>query len=327
MKSIISKAIDRFALHILHKTRSKQFQYSAPPAAMSEALEKEMFYEAAGPSNVTFDFHRFCDGYHTGTYSYRSLLASGDPLNDLSAGEVLINPNEEAPNVIFVHGWRMSSFDRIKSMFQKQLTDEQGWNLYYFTLPFHVQRKPEHSSYSGEYMVSADIGRTVQSVRQAVVDLRTLIGWIKANKKGPVIVIGVSLGGFLTNLTALVENRIDAMVSIFYANRLSYSIWNTIPGKYIRADLEHHGVNYGDLVRYWKITEPSQSAPVMHKDRILLISAKNDLYVHIEDADYLWEAWDRPARHVYTCGHAGIVLRGRAIARDALSFVQQKIRE
>ncbi|TMV46257.1 abhydrolase domain-containing 18 [Paenibacillus mesophilus] len=326
MKSIISKAIDRFALHILHKTRSKHFQYSAPPAAMSESMEKEIFYNADGPSNVIFDFHRFKDGYHTGTFSYRSLLATDDPLNDISAGEVLINHNEAAPNVIFVHGWRMSSFDRIKSMFQKQLMDDLGWNPYYFTLPYHVQRKPDLSLYSGEYMVSADIGRTIQAVRQAVIDLRTLIGWIKANKKGPVIVIGVSLGGFLTNLTALVEPRIDAMVSIFYANRLSYSIWNTIPGKYIRTDLEHHGVNYGDLVRYWKITEPSQSVPVLQKDRILLISAKNDLYVHIEDADYLWEAWDRPARHVYNCGHAGIVLHGKAIARDALSFVQQKIR-
>ncbi|MDF2713506.1 MAG: PGAP1-like family protein [Paenibacillus sp.] len=309
---------------MLHQTRSEQSQYSALPAAMPEAIQKEMFYAADGPSHIEFDFRHFRDGYHIGIFSSASLLASGDPINDISAGETLLHRNEAAPNVIFVHGWRMSSLDRIKRMFQKQLMDS-GWNLYYFTLPYHFQRKPEQSIYSGEYMVSADIHRTLQAVRQAVVDLRTLIGWIKANKSGPVVVIGVSLGGLFTNLTALVESRIDAMVSIFYANRLSYSIWNTIPGKYIRADLEHHGVNYGDLVRYWKITEPSQSVPILRNDRILLISAKNDQYVHIEDADFLWEAWDRPARHVLDCGHAGIVLCGKTIARDTLSFVRQKI--
>ncbi len=50
----------------------------------------------------------------------------------------------------------------------------------------------------------------------------------------PLILIGISLGGFITNLTSLVEEEIDVLASIFYANRLSYSIWNTIPGKFIR---------------------------------------------------------------------------------------------
>ena len=99
-------------------------------------------------------------------------------------------------------------------------------------------------------MVSANIERTVQATKQAVADLRALIKWIKTNKNGPLILIGISLGGFITNLISLVEEEIDVLASIFYANRLSYSIWNTIPGKFIREDLEHHGVTYDDLIDY-----------------------------------------------------------------------------
>lgn len=139
------------------------------------------------------------------------------------------------------------------------------WNMYYFTLPYHFERKPDQSLFSGEYMVSANIERTVQATRQAVADLRALIKWIKANKNGPLILIGVSLGGFITNLASLVEEEIDVLASIFYANRLSYSIWNTTPGKFIREDLEHHGVTYDDLIDYWKITEPSQALPKVKK--------------------------------------------------------------
>lgn len=59
------------------------------------------------------------------------------------------------------------------------------WNMYYFTLPYHFDRKPNQSLYSGEYMVSANVERTVEATRQAVADLRTLIEWIKKIKMVP----------------------------------------------------------------------------------------------------------------------------------------------
>jgi esterase/lipase len=198
--------------------------------------------------------------------------------------------------------------------------------MYYYTLPYHLERQPKQSLYSGEFMVSANINRTVESTRQAIIDLRAFIQWIKSNKQGPVVIVGVSLGGFISNLVATLEPEIDALVSVFYSNRLSYSIWNTIPGKYIRQDLEHHGMNYNDLVRYWKITEPNQELPRINKDNILLISAKHDQYVHIQDADLLWESWEKPTRYVYNCGHAGIVLKRKKIAKDTISFLQNKLK-
>ncbi len=55
--------------------------------------------------------------------------------------------------------------------------------MYYYSLPYHFEREPENSLYSGELMISANIDRTIESTRQAIVDLRALIHWIKANKK------------------------------------------------------------------------------------------------------------------------------------------------
>ncbi|RBW68267.1 alpha/beta hydrolase [Bacillus taeanensis] len=322
---IFSRIIDRYALNSLHKTRSKEFQYSSLPTSIPRMTDRETFYKVQ-PTDVSFKMHCLEKDYNVGTFEFQSLISSGNPSNDHVSGEVFLNKNEDAPNVIFVHGWRMETFDRIEKMFHNRIMNALGWNMYYFPLPYHFQRKPEKSLYSGEYMISANIHRTIQSTRQAVVDLRTLIQWIKNNKNGPVFIIGVSLGGFITNLTATLEPQIDALVSIFYSNRLSYSIWNTEPGKFIKEDLEHHGVSYNDLVKYWKITEPSQTIPKMKKDNILLISAEYDQYVDIEDADYLWESWGRPKRYVYKCGHAGIVLQRRKIATDTLLFLQNKIK-
>ena len=57
------------------------------------------------------------------------------------SGEVYLNSNENAPNVIFVHGWRMDSNARIKNIFHKDMLN-LGWNMYYFTLPYHFEREP-----------------------------------------------------------------------------------------------------------------------------------------------------------------------------------------
>ncbi|MCY8737553.1 alpha/beta hydrolase [Bacillus haynesii] len=319
-----SKVIDRLALYDLHRKRSTAKHFSSFSA---DITDREEFYKAHAAADVSINLSGSDADYKIGTFSYESLFPSGNLVNDTLEGEVYLNEDEiDKPNIIFVHGWRMDSYDRIKKIFHRRIMKDLGWNMYYYSLPYHFEREPEHSLYSGELMISADIDRTVESARQAIVDLRGLIHWIKENKAGPVVIVGVSLGGWITNLIATLESQIDVVVSIFYANRLSYSIWNTIPGKFIREELEQHGVTYEELVRYWEITDPSQAAPKVNKDNILLISAKHDQYIHLDDANYLWESWGKPERHLYNCGHAGIVLCRKKMASDTLSFIQKKLK-
>lgn len=323
----LSKVIDLCALYDLHKKRSKEFQFTPIDNVNGEVEDLASFYKS-NPVDIRFKAEEPSGTeYVLNKFEYQSSIKTGYPKNDLVTGEAYLNKNEDAvPNIVFVHGWRMQSNSRVQKIYHEQMM-ELGWNMYYSTLPFHFERKPEESLYSGEYMVSANVERTVKASQQAVADLRALIQWIKRNKKGPVVLIGVSLGGFITNLTALVEREIDMLVSVFYANRLSYSIMKTNPGKYIKKDLEKHGVNYEQLVNHWKITEPSQAVPVMNKDNILLISSKHDQYVHMEDTSLLWESWGRPERYVYTdCGHAGIVLKRKKIAKDTIDFIRKRIK-
>lgn len=320
----VTKYVDKLALYDLHKKRSKVTQYVSFKYETMKHEEREKFYNTYA-ANPQFNINPTEDRtYSSGNFNFRSSISLGDKNNDMVSGEVYLNSNENAPNVIFVHGWRMDSNARIKNIFHKDMLN-LGWNMYYFTLPYHFEREPEESTYSGEFMISANIERTVAASRQAVADLRAFIQWIKSNKSGPVILIGVSLGGFITNLTATLESDIDVLVSVFYVNRLSYSIWHTNPGMYIKKDLVQNGVTYDVLKEKWEITEPSVSKPKMDKDNILLISAKHDQYVHMEDTSYLWESWEKPTRLVYNCGHSGIVLNRKRISEDTISFIRSKI--
>ncbi|QKE76190.1 hypothetical protein HPK19_24950 (plasmid) [Arthrobacter citreus] len=319
---LFSKLIDRYALRNFHKNISNAAHYTSFQEHVNERNRDE-FYSTNSVPNVSLTTHSIEDGYTSGIFEFQSIVPIGDTINDHVSGDFVQQDDKEQPNIIFVHGWRMKSNDRLIKMFQHHMK-KQEWNMYYYTLPYHFERKPFESTFSGEYMVSADIERTVQAVRQAVVDLRSFIQSIKNRQQGPVFVVGLSLGGFITNLLATVEDQVDAMVSIFYVNSLAHTIWNTAPGKFIKKELLENGVRYQEISEHFKILEASLVPPKIKQDHILLLSAKYDQYVDIEDADVLWNAWNKPRRIIYNCGHSGIVLKRNKIAKDVMTFLQNR---
>ena len=172
----LSKAIDLCALYDLHRKRSKEFQYSSISNKYLGIENIEEFYKTS-PVDIQFNMRAYDNpNYKVGKFEYESSVKSGIPCNDTATGEAFINKNEDSPNVILVHGWRMDSTNKLKNIFQQKMMD-LGWNMYYFSMPYHFDREPESSLYSGEYMISANVERTVEASQQAVSDLRALIHW------------------------------------------------------------------------------------------------------------------------------------------------------
>ncbi|TYS33016.1 alpha/beta hydrolase family protein [Bacillus pumilus] len=318
------KVIDYAALMDMHRTRSKESHYNNLPI---DASNRDRFFSAK-PIDLEYHIDNHTAKLKSGIFSFHSSIRSGVDRNDKVTGEVFLRKeSKHKPNVIFVHGWRMDSYDRIKKIYHDKIVKNFDWNMYYYTLPYHFDREPQNSTYSGEHMISANISRTVHSSQQAIVELRGLIKWIKENEGGEIIVVGISLGGWLTNLLATVEKDMNIVVSAFYANNIAHSIWNTLPGKYIRRDLEEHGTTYEELNKAWDIMNPSKAKLLVDKENVLLISGKYDMYIDINDADTLWNSWNQPKRHVYSCGHAGIVLFRNRIAADTLQFIESRLKK
>ncbi len=261
--------------------------------------------------------------YQEGKFSFKSQVNTQWQNNDHATGYYFkSNNNPQNISVIMVHGWRSEGFGHFDKLFLDDFK-EKGFNLFYYTLPLHLDRQPNTSLYSGEYMISANVEGTVEAIKQAVTDLRALIKWIKEKKGEKVILIGISLGGYVTNLTATLEAQIDGLISIMYANSLSFSIWKTVPGKYIKEDLVNNGFTYEELKDYWNIIDPSQYNPLITNDNILLISGLYDQYVLLEDTNRLWKQWQQPKRLLYPCGHAGIVLCRKKIRRDVMKYINK----
>ncbi|MFN7249521.1 MAG: YqiA/YcfP family alpha/beta fold hydrolase [Anaerobacillus sp.] len=322
MNRWLSVLIDKAGLYFLHRNRSiyTQFQNDNDLHSILHNQNRDAFYQLNEVPHLLFEQK---DSKQLSPYSYQydSPIQTGDKTNDIAQGICYLNENhDQSVHVIIVHGWRSDSLNKFKSIFLKQM-QKKGYNVYFPTLPYHFERA-SGSQYSGEYMISANVERTITAIRQAVLEIRGLIQWIKQTKRGKVVLIGVSLGGYISNLVSVYEKEIDSLISVMYANNLSYEIWNTPIGKYIKQDLQKHNITYEQLQQYWSILQADETQSLISTEKILLISGKYDQYVMDQDTKNLWLAWGKPKRLLYNCGHAGIVFSQKQIARDTINFIE-----
>jgi len=322
---IISNIADSYGLYSLHKKYSKddQFNYVEEDVSLLNS-DFEEFYKKPDLPKIHYKKDKHEKNYEVGEIDFLSEVENGHSNKEsiFHYRKNLISDNNI--NVIFVHGWRADSLDRLGKVFLDSFI-ERNYNIYNYVLPFHMERSPNESLYSGEYFVSADVSRTLKSEQQAVSDIRSLISSIKTDKKSKVIVIGLSLGGITTNLLSEVEENIDVLISLFYANDLSYTIFETEAGKYIKKDFLRNNFDYSLLKRSWKVINPSLRKPVINLNKILLVSGKYDKYVIDKDTDILWKNWAKPKRYIYSCGHSGIVLSKNKIKKDVLEFIDKRV--
>ena len=322
---IISNIADSYGLYTLHKKYSKKNQFNyVEEDVFTLNSEFSEFYKGPSIPKIFYEKDKNQKGYEIGKIKFLSEVENG--YSNIEAifhyRKNLVKDNNI--NIIFVHGWRADNLDRLGKVFLNSFI-ERNYNIYNYVLPFHMERSPDTSLYSGEYFVSADVSRTLKSEQQSISDIRGLISYIKAEKKGKIIIIGLSLGGITTNLLGEVEENIDVLISLFYANDLSYTIFETEAGKLIKKDFLKNNFSYSLLKESWEVINPSLRKPIIDVNKILLVSGKYDKYVIDKDTDTLWKNWGKPKRYIYGCGHSGIVLSKNKIKKDVLEFIDKRV--
>jgi hypothetical protein len=115
-----------------------------------------------------------------------------------------------------------------------RLLNHFGLSALRLSLPYHDLRMPE-DLVRADYMLSPNIGRTLQSVRQAVVDARASLDWLEAKGYTKLAILGTSIG----SCVALIANAVDP--------RLRLSVQNHISPYF--ADVVWRGISTGHVIR------------------------------------------------------------------------------
>ena len=143
------------------------------------------------------------------------------------------------------------------------------------SLPYHDDRMPPEIK-RADYIVSSNVARTVQVCRQAVMDVRRALWWLRDQGYERLGLLGTSLGSCLSLLTTCHEPLVRAQalnhVSPFFAD----VVWRGLSTEHVRTSLEGH-VTLDDLRTMWRPINPWSYLERVRGHATLLVYAKYDL--------------------------------------------------
>lgn len=124
-----------------------------------------------------------------------------------------------------------------------------GITVVEIAMPYHLERRRAGSHYA-DYMLSGNLGRTAQSVRQAVLDGRKLVRWLKREGYKDISVLGMSLGSWIAGLVAAHDTAVSKASLLLTAGSLAEMVWTGRATRSIRETFEAH-LNLNDLRKAW----------------------------------------------------------------------------
>ncbi|MDX0840209.1 dienelactone hydrolase-related enzyme [Sinorhizobium medicae] len=202
-----------------------------------QALSDAGFYDEPSGSGQGFERH---DGW----LRFPSEISTDVEENNLVWAKITESGSLDQALVIF-HHWNASARNRQIAKFFSQ----RGITVVEIAMPYHFERSRPGSLYA-DYMLSSNLGRTIQSVRQAVWDGRKLIRWLKSEGYREVSVLGMSLGSWVAGLIAAHDPGVSKASLFLTAGSLADMVWTGRATRSIRDSLEPV-IELTDLRRAW----------------------------------------------------------------------------
>lgn len=210
--------------------------------------------------------------------------------------------------LVIFHHWNAGARNgQIAKFFSKR-----GITVIEIAMPYHFERSRPGSQYA-DYILSANLGRTIQSMRQAVWDGRKLVRWLQGEGYREISVLGMSLGSWVAGLIAAHDPAVSKASLFLTAGSLADMVWTGRATRSIRESLETE-IGLTDLRRAWGPLNMENYAHLLARPDLDLhvVLAKRDKVVLPELSERfmqsLKEAGARPKILELNCGHYSLAM-------------------
>ena len=129
-----------------------------------------------------------------------------------------------------------------------------GFSALRMTLPYHEERMPPESD-RADYLVAPNVGRTLQSLRQSVVDTRAAVKWLKMQGFEKVGIVGTSIGSCVGFFAFAHDLNIDAAVFNHVSGYVADVVWNGLSTYHVKEGLKNE-VGLDELREFWLPISP-----------------------------------------------------------------------
>jgi dienelactone hydrolase len=145
------------------------------------------------------------------------------------------------------------------------------------SMPYHDIRMPPEIG-RADYAVSTNIGRTLDAVRQGVVDIRCCLDWLQEQGFNRLGIVGTSLGSCYSFLAAAHDPRIRVAAFNHASTYFADVVWHGQSTRHIRAGFESQ-IDVERLRKLWAAISPMSYFPqyARYSKKSLIVYAKYDM--------------------------------------------------
>lgn len=208
------------------------------------------------------------------------------------------------PTLCVIHGFMGSAYLANGLFFSLPWFYRSGYDVLLYLMPFHGRRAEKGSPFSGYGIFANGMAGFAETMAQAIHDFRSVIDHLEATGVDRVAVTGLSLGGYTSALAACVDNRIRAVVPNVpvVTPEAAFDDW------WPASTLVTLGRCAGGVSREASVAASAYHSPLNYRplvpvDRRLIITGLGDRLAPPDQAERLWEHWDRCALHWFPGNH------------------------
>ena len=241
---------------------------------------------------------------HGDTLTFTSAFATPHPENDVVRARYFPEPSPRGRKraVLVLPQWNSDAEGHVGLC---RLLNRFGMTALRLSMPYHDARMPPELS-RADYIVSANVGRTAQVCRQAVLDARRAIAWLHGEGYTSIGILGTSLGSCLSMLTTAHEPLIKAAALNHISPYFADVVWDGLSTMHVRETLEGN-VTLDELRRMWLPISPLPFLERVRGRDIMLVYALYDLTFPVQLSRSLVAAFgEHGITHqllVLPCGH------------------------
>ncbi len=182
--------------------------------------------------------------WEDGWIRFPSSLLTDVEENNTVWGKVTEAQSSDHALLVFHHWNATSRKPQLARFFARR-----GITVVEVALPYHLERSRPGAPHA-DYMLGPNLGRTIQSMRQAVLDGRKLVGGMRNAGYETISVLGMSLGSWVAALLAAHDPAVGKAALFLTAGSLADMVWTGRATRHIRASLEGQ-IDLAELRRAW----------------------------------------------------------------------------
>ena len=198
------------------------------------------------PEKIAYEFEP-----NNGTLTWESSLATPSVENNTARAKLFEHKDDKKAAVVVLPHWNAKEgtyFDLCKFF------NKVGVTSLRLTLPYHEERMPPELE-RADFLVSPNVGRTIESIRQAVLDTKAAVRWLKEEGYERVGLVGTSIGSCVGFLALVHDENIEASVYNHVSGYVADVVWRGLSTYHVKEGLADD-ISLEDLRTCWLPVSP-----------------------------------------------------------------------